>query len=400
MIVIWVTGTKGKTTVSNIIAEWLQKAGKKVCMFSTANLMINGELQNNNHKMTSPSPFVLWKFLKEAKKAGCNYAVIETSSHAIHFHRNYGLEFDVAVLTNISQDHLDLHGTMEHYVATKQKLFTSLYSHGVRRDIKKVGVVNADSQYASEFINKDIVVDSMYTYWLYPSAQIQAKNIIQDATWMHFDVRMPSNSFSVKTSLAGTFNVYNILAAICVLISQKVEVADIQKIMNTMHAVPGRMEYIPNKRWVHVVVDYAHTEDSLDNVLATLRERHAWRIITVFWATGDRDTSKRPKMGKVVEKHSDIIILTDDDTYTEDSSKIIRDVVKWITRKEGEGFWIIPEREDAIRTALMIAKNDDVVLVAGKWSETVLVTNQWSIPWNDKKKIEEILMELDAQVMV
>ena len=98
-------------------------------MFSTANLMINGELQNNNHKMTSPSPFVLWKFLKEAKKAGCNYAVVETSSHAIHFHRNYGLEFDVAVLTNISQDHLDLHGTMEHYVATKQKLFTSLYSH-------------------------------------------------------------------------------------------------------------------------------------------------------------------------------------------------------------------------------------------------------------------------------
>lgn len=163
MIVIGITGTKGKTTTTNLIAQGLQKAGKKVAMFSTVNTMIDGETEENNLKMTTPSPFFLWRFLREAKTQGCQYAVIETSSHALFYHRVYGLRYDVAVLTNISQDHLDLHKNMENYVDTKMQLFRNLYKYGLKKGIRKVGVVNIDSPYADRFLSKDIVVDNMYT---------------------------------------------------------------------------------------------------------------------------------------------------------------------------------------------------------------------------------------------
>ncbi len=212
---------------------------------------------------------------------------------------------------------------------------------------------------------------------------------------------MPSNHFHLTTELKWDFNIGNILCAVAVLVSQKIEVVQIQKIVANFRSIPGRLEEIPNLRDAKIFVDYAHTEDSLRNVLQTLKKIE-WvnRVITVFGATGDRDKTKRPKMGRVVDTLSDIVILTDDDTYTEDSIAIIRDVTNWITRKEWEKFWIIPSREDAIRTALIMLQEWDILLVAGKWAETVQVTQKWSIPWNDRKVIERILMEIEAQVMM
>lgn len=401
MIIIGITGTKGKTTTTNIIATWLQQSGHKVAMFSTVNMMIDGKVSENNLKMTSPGPFVLWKFLKEAKKKGCNYAIIETSSHALYYHRVYWLRYDVAVLTNISQDHLDLHHTMENYVQTKLQLFENLYKHGIRKDVRKVWIVNIDSDYASRFISKDIVVDTMYTVWFGPNAQIRWENISHGKNSMEFDVRIPSNTFHLKTKLQWEFNISNILCAVATLMSQKVNIPTIQKIIEDFTAVPWRLEEIPNNRWAKIFVDYAHTENSLQNVLETLGKIEGTkRILTVFWATWDRDKTKRPKMWKIVDILSNIIILTDDDTYTEDSLAIIRDVTNGISRKEGENFWIIPSREDAIRTALIMLQEWDILLVAGKWAETVQVTNSWSIPWNDRKVIERILMEIEAQVII
>ena len=397
MIVIGITGTKWKTTVTNIISRALQLSGKRTCMFSTANMMIDGKMMNNAMKMTSPSPFVLWDFLKKAQKQWCNYAVIETSSHALHFHRNFWLRFDVAVLTNIAQDHLDLHGTMEHYVSTKQKLFTALYSQGIRRGVKKIWVVNMDSPYSQEFINKDIVVDNMYTFWLQRWAQVTAKDIIEKEDGTYFTVKMPSNTFQIHTKLPGEFNVMNILAATCVLVSQQLSVEQIQKAIDVVDSVPWRMEMIPNNRWIDIFVDYAHTEDSLKNVLETLSKRKKGKIIAVFGATGDRDITKRPKMWRVLDKLSDNIIITDDDTYTEDSLKILRELSAGIMRKEGENFWIIPDRWDAIRTALIMALPNDVILIAGKWSETTQVTKNWPIPWNDREIVEKILKEIHLQ---
>ena len=151
--------------------------------------------------MTSPSPFVLWSFLSRAKDAGCDYAVIETSSHALYYHRVHGLRYDVAVMTGISQDHLDLHGTMENYVATKTLLFKNLYKYGIRKDIRKVGVVNIDSEYSSRFLSKDIVVDNMMTVGFAPSAQIRAQNVTHSQKSTEFDIKMPSNHFHLTTPL-------------------------------------------------------------------------------------------------------------------------------------------------------------------------------------------------------
>jgi len=401
MIVIGVTGTKGKTTTTNIIAEWLQKAGKKVAMFSTVNMMIDGKMMDNNLKMTSPGPFVMWKFLNEAKKAGCTHAIIETSSHALYYHRVHGLRYDAAVLTNISQDHLDLHHTMDNYVETKMMLFKNLYKYGIRKEVRKVGVVNIDSEYASRFLSKDIVVDNMFSVGFSPSAMVRAENVTHTMNSTEFDVKIPSNHFHLVTKLQWDFNISNILCAVAILISQKVEIPVIQELIAGFDCVPGRLEEVPNMRGAKIFVDYAHTEASLQSVLETLKQIE-WtkRIIIVFGATGDRDKTKRPKMWRVVDILSDVIILTDDDTYTEDSLAIIRDVSEGIKRREGEGFWIIPSREDAIRTALIMLQEGDILIVAGKGAETVQVTQKWPIPYNDRKVIEKILMEIDAQVMV
>jgi UDP-N-acetylmuramoyl-L-alanyl-D-glutamate--2,6-diaminopimelate ligase len=401
MIVIGVTGTKWKTTTTNLIARGLQKAGKKVAMFSTVNMMIDGEIEENNTKMTSPSPFYMWDFLSRAKKAGCEYAVIETSSHALYYHRVHGLRYDAAVLTNIAQDHLDLHKTMDNYVDTKMQLFRNLYKNGIKKWVRKIWVVNIDSQYSDRFLSRDIVVDNLYTVGFSPSAQIRAENVTSTEMTTEFDVRIPSNMFHLSSRLPGNFNISNILCAVAILMSQKIDIAMIQSLISEFACVPGRLEEISNNRFAKIYVDYAHTEDSLRSVLETLRQVSTTRrLITVFGATGDRDRGKRPKMGKIVDDLSDVVILTDDDTYTEDSLRIIRDVSEGITRREGDWFWIIPSREDAIRTALIMLQPGDVLIVAGKWAETVQVTQQWSIKWNDRQVIERILMEIEAQVMV
>lgn len=170
-------------------------------MFSTVNMMINGEVRENTLKMTSPGPFVLWRFLREAKNAGCEYAVIETSSHALYFNRVYKLRYDIVVLTNISQDHLDLHKTMENYIETKLLLFKNLYKYGILRDVRKVGVVNIDSEYASRFVSKDIAIDKMYTVGFSPSAQIRAMNPVQHRDGMEFDIKMAMNQLHIRTHL-------------------------------------------------------------------------------------------------------------------------------------------------------------------------------------------------------
>ncbi len=401
MLVIGVTGTKWKTTTTNLIARGLQKAGKRVAMFSTVNMMIDGKIEENNTKMTSPSPFYMWDFLSRAKRAGCEYAVIETSSHALYYHRVHGLRYDAAVLTNIAQDHLDLHKTMDNYVDTKLQLFRNLYKNGIKKGIRKVGVVNIDSEYSDRFLTRDIVVDNLYTVGFSPSAQIRAENIVNTEMTTEFDVRIPSNTFHLSSRLPGNFNISNILCAVAILMSQKIDIPTIQALIAEFACVPGRLEEVSNTRGAKIYVDYAHTEDSLRSVLSTLCELSTTqRLITVFGATGDRDRTKRPKMGKVVDELSDVVILTDDDTYTEDSLRIIRDVSEGITRREGEGFWIIPSREDAIRTALIMLRPGDVLIVAGKWAETVQVTQAGAIAWNDRQVIERILMEIEAQVMV
>lgn len=400
MIIIWVTGTNWKTTTSNIIWKWLVEAGEKVFMFTTVNYIIDGKEYKNETKMTSPDAFTLQRLFSEAKKAGCKYAVIETASHGIAMNRIRGLDYDIAVLTNITQDHLDLHGNMENYVNTKLKLFKSLIRSKRKPGIKKTAIVNIDSEYQELFV--DETYDSLITYWVYSnSANLKARDVENLSDGTKFHVAIPWQDLEINTKLLWDFNIYNITAAIWVFISLWIKSWKIQKIVKSISPVPGRMESVENSEWFRVYVDYAHTADALDKVLGVLEE-HKWkgRIITVFGATGDRDKSKRPVMWRVVAKKSDIVFLTQDDDYSEITENIIKDVLPWIERKEWENFWIISDRGEAIRTALLTAKEGDTVLVAGKWDEHVLVTNSWQIQWHDRTFIESVLKDIDDNKII
>ncbi|MCP4523101.1 MAG: UDP-N-acetylmuramoyl-L-alanyl-D-glutamate--2,6-diaminopimelate ligase [Candidatus Gracilibacteria bacterium] len=399
MTIIGVTGTNGKTTCSNIIAKGLREAGKKVFLFSTVNIIIGDKEYTNHTKMTSPDAFDLQRYLKQAKEEGCEVAVIETASHGIKMHRNWGIDYDIAVLTNITQDHLDLHKTMHDYVHTKLELFKNLIRYKRKPGVKKTAIINAESDYKELFLEE--TYDTLYIYGNDEKANLKATQVKQNINGMTFNVIGAGVSIQVKTQLIGEFNIQNILASIGVFISFGFKPEQIEKAINGIVGIPGRMEEIKNLEGYKIIVDYAHTADALENVLSTLNKLEGiGKIHTVFGATGDRDKTKRPIMGEIVSRMSDVVILTEDDDYSEKVEEIIKDVLPGIGRKEGEDFWIINNRREAIRTALVTAEKNDIILIAGKGDEHVMVTNKGHVTWHDKTVIEEILEEIDQHKMI
>ena len=399
MVIIWVTWTNWKTTTCNIIAKWLRATWKKVFMFSTVNIIIWDEEYTNETKMTSPDSIELQKLLSIAKKEGCEIAVIETASHWIKMNRIWWLEYDICVLTNITQDHLDLHRTMEDYVNTKLKIFKNLITYKRKKNIKKVAVVNIDSDYSDLFIEE--TYDSLYTYWNDHKSNLKATDIKNTLDSTKFKVNIPWKELEIKTKLKWNFNIHNILAAIWVFISLWIEKNKISEIIKEVEAVPWRMEEVENEYWYKVFVDYAHTPDALEKVLETVKQI-SWinNIISVFWATGDRDKTKRPIMWQIVSEYSNKVILTQDDDYTEPTENIIKDVLPWINRVEWKDFWIIAERKEAIRTGLLMAEPKDIVLIFWKWDEHILVTNNWPIEWHDKTIVKEIFKGIDDNKII
>ena len=399
MIIIGITWTNGKTTTSNIVARWLREAGKKVFMFTTVNIIVGDEEFTNDTKMTSPDAFVLQKWLAYAKSKWCEIAVIETASHWIAMSRIWGLNYDILALTNITQDHLDLHKTMEKYVATKLSIFKKMMFYKRKKWVKKVAVINLDSDYSELFTSE--TYDLLFTYWKDYKSNLQPKDIKTTIDWTEFSLKIPWNDIKIKTKLIWDFNVYNIMCAVAIFSSMWFDRELIEKAIAKTSGVPGRMDLLEANDWVKIYIDYAHTEDALKNVLSTLRNIE-WvnRIITVFGATGDRDKTKRPIMWQVVAKYSDLIILTEDDNYSEDVHDIMKDIIPWIERKEWEGFWIIPDRKEAIMTALVAAKKWDIVLLAGKWDEHKIIRNDWPHDWHDKTIAKEILDEIEENKLI
>lgn len=399
MTVVGVTGSKGKTTVSTLIAEGLEAGGHKVFLFTTAHYWVGGKRYVNDFKMTSPSPWLLQRLLWQARKAGCTHAVIETSSHALFYYRTWGIQYDVALLTNISQDHLDLHHTMENYARTKLRLFTNLVRMRRKPNVKKVAVINVDHEWAPLFLQE--TADVVRTFGEAGNAEFKPENVHATMEGMTFELRMPGRFVTVKACVPGRFNASNLAGAFCVLTMLKVPQEDILASFEKFTGVAGRMERVPNNFGIHCYVDYAHTERSLEAVLSTVREIPGrGKVIVVFGATGDRDRTKRPLMGAMAHRLADAIILTDDDTYTEMSARILREVAAGIPRPQGEGFWVVPDRTDAIRTALVMAKPGDVVLLAGKGCETALVTNDGPIPWSDVEEAKKVFSELEDNQIV
>ena len=398
MIIVGVTSTNWKTTTCNIIARWLIKEGKKVFMFTTVNVIIWDQEFVNNTKMTSPDPFLLQKYLKMAKEKWCEIAIIETASHWIKMHRIWWIEYDICVLTNITQDHLDLHRTMRDYVKTKLTIFKKLIAYKRKPWIKKTAVLNMNSAYLDDFL--DQTYDSLYKYWDTWNANVRAENLRIEGQTTKFDIITAWSIIKIETSLKGQFNVENILAAVCVFIAFWIDPKKIPEMIKDVTWVPGRMEKVENDIWADIYVDYAHTADALEKVLTSLRNYNYNKIVTVFWATWSRDKTKRPEMWRIVDRNSDVIILTQDDDYAEKTEKIIKDILPGIKRKEWENFWIIPTRREAIEAGIFALKKWDCLLVAWKWDEHTMITNSWAVPWHDKTVILEILKGIkDNQII-
>lgn len=389
MIVIGVTGTKGKSTTVNFITNILNTAGCRVGMTSTINFQILNRRWVNDTKKSTQSPFVLQKLLKEMVRAGCKYAVLEVTSHAIDQSRIFGINFDVAVVTNIAPEHIEYHGNFNSYVATKAELFKKVSRGRKKFGVPKVLIANADDEYFSYF--DQFVADRKITYGL-KTATVYAENVEKHPEGSHYIMHVPNNSMPIDLKIPGLFNVYNSLAATAVCMSLQIPLSVIKRGLDESSSIAGRFEHVRCGQKYSVIVDYAHTPESLEGLLKLYKSLTSGKLILVFGATGGgRDKSKRPKMGAIAHEIADYVIVTDDDPYEEDEWQIIDQVSQSIPRKEGKNFWKIPDRREAIRLALTMADDNDCVVVAGKGSEEVIKLRGKTIKWNDKKVITELL---------
>ena len=389
--VIGVTGTKGKTTTVNLIAAILSEAGFKVGMTSTINFRVNNLQWSNPAKITTLGPFFLQKILRQMVHEGCTHAILEVSSHSIHQNRVWGINFDTAVLTNVGEDHLEYHGGFQNYLRIKGLLFAHLNRSQRKPRVPKASVLNVDDPnflYFDEFL-----ADRKYTYGM-SGGTCRASDIVLNANGAVFDLNVPNQSLRISLKLPGQFNVYNAVAASAVALANGINLNVIKTALEKASVIPGRLEVIDCGQKYTIIVDYAHTHDSLEKLLALYRKLTKNKLFVVFGATGGgRDKSKRPKMGAVADKYADYIIVTDDDPYEEDEWKIIEEVASGIKREEGKNFWKIPHRNEAIKLALDLAKAGDVVVIAGKGCEEIQIIGDKKIPWDDRKVVRNLLSQ-------
>lgn len=397
MLVIAVTGTKGKTSTSNMIHKIFTEAGQKVGLLTTINFKIGDDEEVNTTNHTTISPFQLQKKIREMADARCDVLVLEVTSHAVIQSRLWGINVDTAVFTNLSQDHLDYHGTMELYRNAKGLLFQRLNASPRKPGIAKISVVNQDDP-EHEYFNR-IPADQLFEYGILKGSYA-ARNLEPNAEGTKFLIRIPNGEVEVDLKIPGHMNVYNALAAATVATAHKINLTTIKKALESMQPLPGRLEVIEEGQPFTVVVDFAHTEESLRQILEMFRKLTNGKLIVVFGATGERDTNKRPKMGAVVHQYADQVILTNDDPYGEDPLKIAEMVREGIPRGEGQGFWQVLDRREAIRLGLSMAQTaQDTVIIAGKGAEAFQLVGRQRIPHDDRKVVREYLAKaVDIEV--
>ncbi len=375
LFLVGVTGTNGKTTSTYMIKHLLDALNASSGLIGTVEWIVGKQHLPSSH--TTPDLMTNYKLFHDMVQNGCKAATMEVSSHALVQGRVRGIEFDVAIFTNLTLDHLDYHGTIEHYAAAKAKLFSQC----------KVAVINQDSPWASFMIEK--CSSKVLTYGITSSSDVQALDIKLKADGTEFTVSYNQEKVLFKTSLIGRFNVYNALGAIAVCLAKGISLQKIASLLSSFKSVQGRLERVENTKGIHVFVDYAHTDDALSNVLLTLKEFAQGRLITVFGCGGDRDQAKRPKMGSVAEALSDYVIVTSDNPRTEDPLQIIKQILVGI--KNPKHILVEPDRAEAIKKALRAAKPGDIVLIAGKGHETYQIFSDATLPFDDREIVREHL---------
>jgi UDP-N-acetylmuramoyl-L-alanyl-D-glutamate--2,6-diaminopimelate ligase len=388
MKVIGVTGTNGKTTTSFVIHRMLSEAGYKTGLMTTVAWSIGDEVRPQTQHMTNvPIPLLMWR-LKQMKLAGVEWLVLETTSHALVQYRTWGVPYSVAVLTNISQDHLDYHKTIERYTAAKRRLFqlTMRNAKGLQ-----TGIANADDANGESFAHETV---HPVLYGI-ENGDIRATNIKMDTEGVHYDATVAGDTYHIDSHLPGMFNVYNTLAAVCVGKTVGLSKKRIEQGIAALESVQGRMQQVRLGQNFQIIIDYAHTPDALEKVLENVTVGEGGRKLLVFGATGDRDKTKRPIMGDVAARLADLVFLTDDETYTEDPDTIRQAVYEGVLEANGKDkTTVIPDRMDAIKAAFQAAHEGDVVLLTGIGHQNYRMMGGKELPWSEAEVAAQIFHEL------
>jgi UDP-N-acetylmuramoyl-L-alanyl-D-glutamate--2,6-diaminopimelate ligase len=378
---IGVTGTNGKTTITYILESIISAAGKSSGVIGTINYRICAKsLPSTN---TTPGPVRLQSLLSDMLKCGADYGIMEVSSHSLDQDRCACVSFDAAIFTNITKEHLDYHKTMDRYLAAKARLFAKLKPAGF-------AVINNDDD-ASSRLKSAVKKGRVVTYGIDKRSDVTARDIKISIGHSEFTVVHGGGSFRIKTALIGRHNVYNILASVAASMALGIRPSVVKRGVESFRSVPGRLELVRTRKRLRVFVDYAHTEDALYNVLSLLKGVVSnGRIITVFGCGGDRDRSKRPLMGKVACKLSDNVVITSDNPRSEDPKDIISQIESGI-KGLFDNYCMLPDRRQAIRKAIGMASEKDIVLIAGKGHETYQIIGNRILPFDDRKVAKEAL---------
>src|SRR5947209_9871807 len=385
-----VTGTNGKTTTTFLIKHICEKAGLRCGLLGTVRYEIADRVLPAVR--TTPESLDVYDLLAQMVNAGCKAAAMEVSSHALAQERVRGIEWDVAVFTNLTQDHLDFHRTMENYFEAKAQLFHDLASQSKKK--KASAVINIDDRYGEKLIGRLAGKTPVVTYGLGMHADFRASNYRTEFAGTSYQLDAYGRSYLVRVPLIGRFNVANSMAALAAATVMGVNLRAAILSLARSPQVPGRLELVPAKRQFQIFVDYAHTDDALRNVLKTLRELKPRKLIVVFGCGGDRDRKKRPLMGRVTDELADHAIITSDNPRKENPDAIINEVEKGFRSTHYEK---IVERAEAIRRAVAMAQPRDLVLIAGKGHEKYQEFADHTIPFDDIQVARRALNDLPVQ---
>jgi UDP-N-acetylmuramoyl-L-alanyl-D-glutamate--2,6-diaminopimelate ligase len=391
MMTVGITGTNGKTTTTYVSKALLEGVGRRVGLIGTVAYQVGQETIPASH--TTPGALELQRLLARMESAGLNTVVMEVSSHALALDRTAGCDYDVAVFTNLTQDHLDFHQTMEEYFQAKLRLFTEL---GRGRKSGQRAIVNMDDPRGPQIRASCRV--PVWGYAIAGKADLRAERVKLSMGSSIFHAATPAGTFPVESHLVGEHNVYNLLAAIGVALHAGATSDQIREAVGLVHNVPGRFERVMAGQDFTVIVDYAHTEDALLRLLSAAQSLRTGRVITVFGCGGDRDRGKRPKMGRVAVEYSDVVILTSDNPRTEDPAAILHDVEigvrEALQRRNRVEYHLIADRREAIATAVRLARRGDMVLIAGKGHEDYQIVGTKKFHFDDREVAREVIQQL------
>ncbi len=388
LTIIGVTGTNGKTSITYMLESILKSINIELAVIGTINYRyanINIPAPN-----TTPQSLDLYKMMSDIVKHNIKYLIMEVSSHSLVLERVFGIEFDIAVWTNLTQDHLDFHKNMENYFNAKKMLFDSLCSNV--KNNQKFAIINSDDIYGRKiinYINKNIII---LPYSINDKkAKFFADNVIVTSKGTSFDLIYEKEKARINVGFIGLHNVYNVLACVCICVALGIEFKKIVANISNIVSAPGRLELVQSNKEFSVLVDYAHTDDALRNVLIALNNIKSARIITVFGCGGNRDKTKRPKMAKVACSLSDCVIITSDNPREENPNEIIKDIEVGAKEVGKLNYKIIVDRKDAIEYAISVAHKDDIVLVAGKGHENYQIIGRDKFHFDDREIVKNIL---------